>query len=367
MTIRISMTHKILNFLPGPVEVSDKVAQAFSTVPISHRSPEFRDMLESIQEKLSEMTGARGAQVLMGSGTLANDAVGAQLSLIEGQGLIVTNGEFGERLLDHAKRFSLDFESFKYSWGEPLDYVEISEAVKNNPGIKWIWAVHSETSTGVLNDIDRLKTVCAEYGPQLAVDCISSIGTVPVDLRGVYIATGVSGKGLASYPGLSMVFHNSDILPTRRDIPRYLDLYQYSRSETVPYTVSSNLVSALKSALDTIDYEKRFKKISELSTSLRKLLEESGFSVLSESGYTSPSIVTVPLPEYISSCEFGKALEQQGFYIHHRSGYLESRNWVQIALMGECEEQYLESLVVHMESYLMQNKNRDAETTASLK
>lgn len=361
------MTHKRLNFLPGPVDVSEKVKEAFCGAPLSHRSPEFLDILKSVKEKLCKMTGAKRAQVLMGSGTLSNDAAAAQLSLLEGQGLIITNGEFGERLIDHANRFSLDSQSLKYSWGEPLDYYEISEALKNNSAIKWIWAVHSETSTGVLNDIDRLKTVCAEYGSLLVLDCISSIGTVPVDLRHVYLATGVSGKGLKSYPGLSMVFHNSDILPTRADIPRYLDLYQYSRSESVPFTVSSNLVSALEAALQYTDYEKRYQHIDELSGLLRGLLTDSGFNVLSSQKDAAPSVLTIPLPEYISSCEFGKAMEDEGYYIHHRSGYLESRNWVQIALMGESLEQDLETLVVQMESYVLQTKNRDKGTTESVK
>ncbi|MCG8370439.1 MAG: aminotransferase, partial [Proteobacteria bacterium] len=116
------MNEKRFNFLPGPVDVPEKVKEAFTQTPISHRSPEFLDKLREVKEKLGSMTGASGAEILMGSGTLANDAAAAQLSMLGGTGLIVTNGEFGERLLDHAERLGLDFETVNYGWGEPFDY-----------------------------------------------------------------------------------------------------------------------------------------------------------------------------------------------------------------------------------------------------
>jgi aspartate aminotransferase-like enzyme len=53
-----------------------------------------------------------------GSGTLANDAIAAQLSLLDGRGLVLSNGEFGERLIDHARRFGLSFDVLKIEWGE---------------------------------------------------------------------------------------------------------------------------------------------------------------------------------------------------------------------------------------------------------
>ena len=66
------------------------------------------------------MVNARHVQILMGSGTLANDAVGAQLSLEKKPGLVLSNGEFGERLIDQARRFGLTFDSFKFRNGANL-------------------------------------------------------------------------------------------------------------------------------------------------------------------------------------------------------------------------------------------------------
>ena len=351
------LNKNIKNFLPGPVDVSDRVRAAFGQGPISHRSPEFLDMLEHLKTRLLSLSGASRVEILMGSGTLANDAVAAQLSLIKGLGIMISNGEFGERLLDHASRFSLRFNTISCGWGESFKPGDIVKAFKDNPGTKWLWAVHTETSTGVLNNIDELKSICLEKGALLALDCVSSVGTVPLDLSGVYMASGVSGKGLMSYPGLAMVFHNSDILPTGQQIPRYLDLNNYSKSESVPFTISSNLVSALDAALTEIDFVGRFEYMSEQSKLLRGLLENSGFTLIPNHDHTSPSIVTISLPSWINSSELGESLEQEGFYIHHRSAYLTSRNWVQISLMGGCSNDDLMLLASLMESHLNNHKD----------
>ena len=85
------------------------------------------------------------------------------------------------------------------------------------------------------------------------VDCISSIGAAPIDLSGVYLATGTSGKALASYAGLGMVFYNEPVAPSDR-IPRYVDIGYYAALKGVPFTLNSNLVYALRAALDCFEH-----------------------------------------------------------------------------------------------------------------
>ena len=173
--------------------------------PVSHRSLEFKRDFNAVRDQLCNFTGSTNVEIFMGSGSLANDVLASQLSLEKSKGLILSNGEFGERLIDHAQRSGLEFELIKFPWGEPFDYQEVENLV-DSPEIKWLWFVHSETSAGVLNDLGLLSQLCNRVGARLCVDCVSSLGLVPVDLSGVYLASGVSGKGLASYPGLSFVF-----------------------------------------------------------------------------------------------------------------------------------------------------------------
>src|SRR3954471_8461034 len=84
------------NFLPGPVAVRREVRRAFEQAPESHRSGAFVKDFHSTRQILSELTRARHTQLLLGSGTLANDVVAAQLSLEPNRGVILSNGEFGE-------------------------------------------------------------------------------------------------------------------------------------------------------------------------------------------------------------------------------------------------------------------------------
>ncbi len=340
-----SAVEKILAcYLPGPVDVHEEVRKAFARGPVSHRSDGFMADFRATRRMLCDLTKARNVEILLGSGSLANDAICAQLSLLKQPGLIVSNGEFGDRLLDHATRQGLDFEVYQIGWGDPLDYAEIRARLDANPKLRWVWTPHCETSTGILNDLATLKNICVERGVKLCLDCISSIGTVPVDLTDVYLASCVSGKALASFPGLSMVFYNHDLAPAPKALPRYLDLGYYAAQSGMPFTQSSNLVYALQTALTRIDWAEKYAEIAEVGAWLRARLREVGLQVLAPEGHAAPAVVTIALPPEISSKTIGGLLKKGGTLLSYNSGYLLQRNWIQICLMGEWPKEHLETL-----------------------
>ncbi len=100
-----------MNLLPGPVTIGREVREALAEEPVSHRSENFIDAFRRTQQLLCKLVGSRHIEILMGSGTLANDTIAGQLSLMPGNGLILSNGEFGDRLIDHATRFGLSFDA----------------------------------------------------------------------------------------------------------------------------------------------------------------------------------------------------------------------------------------------------------------
>jgi aspartate aminotransferase-like enzyme len=324
-----------VNFLPGPVAIHEDVAEALQRPAESHRSASFAAELEATKGLLCGLTGAQQVEILLGSGTLANDAIAGQLSLQNGAGLILSNGEFGERLVDHARRFHLQFEVVSKPWGQAFDIDEIAGRLGGSlSATAWLWVVHCETSTGVLNDLDALRALCSVRGVKLCVDAISSIGTVPVDLEGTYLASGVSGKGLAAYPGLALVFHNHDVFPAQDALPRYLDLGLYARESGVPFTHSSNLVGALRTGLERTPWQSRFRELSETSAWLRAHLKSLGFDMVARKS-AAPGVVTIALPVTVNSTAIGNELEKQGYLLSVNSGYLTERNWIQICIMGE--------------------------------
>lgn len=320
-----------LSFLPGPVAIRSEVRRAFERPPESHRSSAFLKDLREAKARLCGFLGGSQAQFLLGSGTLANDAVAAQLSLQRKPGLILINGEFGERLADHARRFGLVFETVTAPWGQPLAMDAVRKCVETRP-LDWVWCVHGETSTGVLNPLVTIKKICVGAKLKLCVDCISSLGVVPVDLKDIYLATGVSGKGLESYPGLSMVFHHGDIFPSAR-LPRYLDLGWYATHQGVPFTHSSNLVHALHVAVNRMDWLAKLSIIDEASRSLRYALRKHGYNLVASEHDAMPGVVSIQLPTGLRSARVGVQLEEAGCLVSYNSDYLLSRNWIQVCLM----------------------------------
>src|SRR5262249_1444132 len=142
------------------------------------------------------------------SGTLANEAVAATLAADRrgGRGLLLGNGGFGQRVGRPAPRFGFEPRIFSWAWGQPWNPGGGGAALRGETGGRGGWGGHRESSTGVLNDLPGLAGVARARGVRVCVDCISSLGAVPLDLREVYLATGATGKSLGSYAGLAIVF-----------------------------------------------------------------------------------------------------------------------------------------------------------------
>ncbi len=342
------------NFLPGPVAFHREVRRAFEQAPESHRGEAFKKDFTATRRILCELVSARNVELFMGSGTLANDVVAAQLSLLDGRGLVLSNGEFGERLIDHAHRADLDFETLRFDWGEPPDLPVVEKAAA---GKDWLWCVHCETSTGSLANLEALKRICVPNRTRLCLDCISTIGTMPVDLSGVFLASCVSGKGLRSYPGISMVFYNHDLAPSGHKLPRYLCMNYYREQNGIPFTFSSNLLQALLAAVRRVDWEKRFAKTVELSNWMRAQLVEAGFSLIGNGTEVSPAVITIKLPPGQSSVKTAEALREAGFLLSYNSDYLLQRNWLQVCLMGESSPEKVVSLASVLKRFCFTRKS----------
>jgi aspartate aminotransferase-like enzyme len=325
-----------VNFLPGPVAVRREVRRAFEQAPESHRNDGFKKDFQSAKQILCDLVHARNAELLMGSGTLANDVVAGQLSLLGRPGLVLSNGEFGSRLVEQARRFKLEFEVLEFPWGEPLDLAAVGRKLSARPAPGWLWCAHCETSSGVLNELAGLKALCAEAGAKLCLDCISAIGTVPVDLSDVYLASASSGKGLRAYPGLAIVFYHHAVAPAPDRLPRYLDLGFCAQEQGIPFTFSSNLLHALHAAVRRLNLERRFEDIAGMSGELRLRLVEMGFELVGKNARTSPAVITIALPPELNSARVGEAMQEAGYLLSCNSGYLRRKNWIQICLMGEC-------------------------------
>lgn len=340
-----------ISLMPGPVCIHPRVTRAWASPPVSHRSPAFTESYQEVRSALNGLVSGMEMEVTLfpGAGTLANDAAAANLKAIFGhqEGLVLSNGEFGERIANQALSARLRFRQIKFGWGEPWSAPAVEDALERKPA--WVWAVHLETSTGVLNDIETLMRLAEDAGCGVALDCVSSLGAAPiVDETGtLLLASGVSGKSLGSYAGLGFVYLSSEcrrLLSNKVLCPSF-DLLRMHQTCGPVTTVPSSLLFALSLALE-MNYGSpeavaaRFREYTSIGQQTRRALREAGLEPLAADDIAAPNITTFTLP----NTEFPEQCLKAGYQIAHESPYLKQRGWGQIATMGNLSALSLDTL-----------------------
>jgi aspartate aminotransferase-like enzyme len=295
---------------------------------------------------LGEIVGGRDVAILNGSGTLANETIAATLAALQrmganaGRGVLLINGEFGQRLAKQATRFGLHPQLLSWPWGKPWDLDEVDTALAREPEGSWVWGVHQESSTGVLNDLAGLVRVARRRGARVCMDCISSLGAVPLDLREVFLASGATGKSLGSYAGAALIFADAAALRTldRSQVPSYLDVTAALASEGPCYTFPSPTLFALEAALEEYATPQKarasYDRYAELGVYVRQQLRRLRLEPLAQDEHACPVVTTFTPPGDESSAAFVGRCRRWGFAIGGLSAYLAERRYVQIATMG---------------------------------
>lgn len=232
--------------------------------------------------------------------------------------------------------------------GVPFSYEEMEQLLIDG-NYEWLWFVHHETSTGMLNDLLKIIKLCKQYSVKICVDCISSIGAIPLDLKDVYLASGVSGKAIGAYTGLSFVFHNHHVEPNG-NIPKYMDIGEYATNESIPYSHSWNLIFALHEALKRFEDDVVYNQVAATHEFLQKEIENIGLHIVTEKEYRGPVIITIALPRGIASTKVGDLLALQGFVIHYESTYLKENNWIQITCLNPYKERDIKNMLACLQS-----------------
>jgi aspartate aminotransferase-like enzyme len=330
-----------------------------------------------VRRLLGDMVGGREVALFNGSGTLANETIAATLaaevpadgepanhsgkSPRDTRGVILVNGEFGHRLARQATRFGLKPRVLSWSWGSPWNLDEVEAALADEPAGGWVWGVHLESSTGVLNDLPGLVRRARKHGTRVCMDCISSLGAVPIDLHDVFLASGATGKSLGSYAGIAIVFADRIALrrtePTR--LPSYFDLAAALATEGPRYTFPSPVLRALQAALGPYatphEAAARYEQYAELGMYIRRRLRELGLPPLADEEVAAPVVTTFVPPSNESSQDFVARCRTWGFSIGGQSSYLAERRLVQVATMGAVSRKDFIPLFDHLGRWLTQH------------
>ena len=316
---------KLTLMIPGPTPVPESVLKAMGRHPIGHRSGEFQAVVQRTTEQLKWLHQTQGdVLVITGSGTAAMEA-GIINTLSRGDKVLCgDNGKFGERWVKVARAYGLEVEVIQAEWGQPLDTEAFRLALEADSAkaIKAVILTHSETSTGVINDLETIARHVKAHGTALTIaDCVTSLGAtdVPMDAWGVDVVASGSQKGYMLPPGLSFVAVSERAWQAyeRSDLPKfYLDLGPYRKTaakNSNPFTPAVNLYFGLEAALEMMQKEGLdaiFARHARHRSAAQAGMKAIGLPLFAAEGHGSPAITAVA-PDGIDAEQLRKAVKDR--------------------------------------------------------
>ena len=311
--------------IPGPTPVPEKVLHALGKHPIGHRSKDFQDLVEITTENLKWLHQTENdVLTITGSGTAAMEA-GIINTLSKGDKVICgENGKFGQRWVKVAKAFGLEIIKIDAEWGQPLnpeDFKRILEKDKRKE-IKAVILTHSETSTGVINDLQMISSHIRNHKQALSIiDCVTSLGAcnVPVDAWELDIVASGSQKGYMIPPGLSFISMSKKAWQAseKSNLPKfYLNLKSYKKSllsNSNPYTPAVNLVFALDEALKMMreeGLENIFARHNRHKLAVSNAAKTLNLNLFADEEHLSPAVTAIAT-EGIDAEEFRKKIKNK--------------------------------------------------------
>ena len=319
------MQDKLTLMIPGPTPVPETVLKAMGRHPIGHRSGEFQAIVRRTTEQLKWLHQTTSdVLVITGSGTAAMEA-GIINTLSRGDKVLCgDNGKFGERWVRVARAYGLDVEVIKAEWGQPLDPEVFRSALEADSAraIKAVILTHSETSTGVINDLESIARHVKAQGTALTLaDCVTSLGAtnVPMDAWGLDVVASGAQKGYMLPPGLSFVTMSARAWKAYEssNLPKfYLDLGPYRKTaakDSNPFTPAVNLYFGLEAALEMMQkegLEAIFARHARHRAAAQAGMKAMGLPLFAAEGCGSPAITAVA-PEGIDAEQLRKTVKEK--------------------------------------------------------
>ena len=322
---------------PGPTAVPPEVLRALAQPVIHHRSPDFAEVFALAQEQLRVVFRTkREVLVFTSSGTGAFESAIVNLLSPGERVLAVSQGEFGERWQAMARAFGCDVVPLAYAWGEAPNPDDLRAALAES-GATTVFLVHSETSTGVVCDLEPLLAACADAEALSVVDAVSSLGAVPLETdawRADVVVTG-SQKALMTPPGVAFAAV-SDRAWARTEtatLPRFYWDWQRQRrvqeKGSTPFTPATSTVVALTTALGLVladGLEAAYARHRALGRACRAGIKAIGLELYSPDDDSAAVLTGALTPEGVDAVALRLALrDNHGITIAGGHGDLVSR------------------------------------------
>lgn len=334
---------------PGPSDVHPRVLAALGAPLLGHLDPEFVALMDETQNQLRYLFQTRNPLTLAVSGTGSAGMETVVVNLIEpgDRMLVCVNGVFGARMVDVAQRAGAETTIIERPYGEVFEPDEVKSAVARvRP--KVVGIVHGETSTGAWQPVDEIARIAHDAGALIAIDAVTSLGGVPVEIDAWGIDAVYSGtqKCLSCPPGLAPVSFGPRAvaaLQARKTKVQswYLDLSMIQRywgsdrfyHHTAPISMNYALREALALVVEE-GLEARFARHALNGAALRAGLQAMGIGTATAAGRELPQLTCALIPDGVDDLAVRKRLlKDWGIEIGGGLGSLKGKAW-RIGLMG---------------------------------
>ena len=336
---------------PGPVVLSERVRKSMLQPDLCHRESEFVELQNKIRADLLKVYALDEKEwasiVFTGSGTSALEGMLTSLVPAHGKILIVENGVYGERMRRIAEIHGIDHVVLHHEWGDAIDMEKLKGELNYHQEISHIGVVHHETTSGRLNDIEAIATLCKQRGNvSILLDAVSSFGAENIPFNDWHIAAcaATANKCLHGVPGTSFVIANRDAVKQMTATPArtlYLDLITYLKNQEAngtPFTQSIQTFYGLAEALDELQEEGGWQARQQLywqrMDGVRDALMGMGVKPYLEKDECSCVLNAFYLPDGISYEQLHDELKQAGFVIYAAQGGF-AKAMFRISCMGD--------------------------------
>ena len=347
------MRDEVLLLTPGPTPIHPRAKAALSWPVRGHMDPEvmaFNDRVMRDLEVLYSSAAGAFACLLSGTGSFGMEVGFANLLEPGEPVVIVSNGVFGERMIDMASRLGAAVAPVRFPPGVPA-FPEVVREVVGRVRPKLLAAVHGETSTGVLNPVADLGAVAKEFGALFSVDAVTTVGMLDFEMRGWgvdYAYTG-SQKCLSGPVGLAPAVFGPEALVAvaERKVPVaswYGDVegmrayWQPSDGRRYHHTVPVQLHwatgEAVRAALDE-GVAARTWRVRAVAEACLQALSTIGFKPFVPAEHRLPTVLALTIPEGFDDARVRYDLRfDHGISVTGGLGPTEGRIW-RLGLMGE--------------------------------
>jgi aspartate aminotransferase-like enzyme len=332
------MAEKRYLLTPGPTPVPPEVLAALAQPVIHHRERDYREIYGRCLSRLREVYRTEN-DVLMytTSGTGAFESAVANMTSPGDRQLVLSAGNFGERWAGLATAFGADLVHARLEWGDTPEPEDLRAALDRAGDVRVVYLTHSETSTGVVCDIQALVAVAKETGALVVVDAVSSLGAVPLesDAWGIDVVVSGSQKALMCPPGVAFTSVSPAALEAaaRATSPRYVLDWERTRKAQAkldaPFTPAVSIVRALDVSLGLLleeGLEAAFDRHARLGRACREGAKAMGLELFSPDDERSAVVTAIRSPEGVDGTEIVSSLRDRfGITIANGQGDLKGK------------------------------------------